>query len=315
MYFVYRTHYEGPFSLRIRRLPDRGVLDWFRRGWDNDAPWDWIEAELGGPVYGLASIFEAAQEEQLPRPGTVDELRTLLHEHLYVEGDTDYIRLDGQSLRARTNDDEVELAYFFLHDDLATARADRLAYLLHGSWPLPGDAPPAGGAVTTYAVFLTHYDGETLARLEPLEFPGVDLPGLPGHLRAAAPAGDWPPELLVLRALVAPDDTTVEPALRRCNQWPGFNLGDGPWPAGMPAAHAAVHQEATSLIEVGECTDGRNPDASLLRVDEHLAQLAMHCNEPFGHQQWFLFDTVWAAAHPDLAASLLRYAGHWDPLD
>ena len=59
----------------------------------------------------------------------------------------------------------------------------------------------------------------------------------------------------------------------------------------------------------------RDPDASLLRVDDHLAQLAMHCSEAFGHQQWFLLDTVWAAAHPDLARSLLRYAGHWDPLD
>jgi hypothetical protein len=29
---------------------------------------------------------------------------------------------------------------------------------------------------------------------------------------------------------------------------------------------------------------------------------------------WFLFDTVWAAAHPDLAQSLLRYASGWDPL-
>jgi hypothetical protein len=34
----------------------------------------------------------------------------------------------------------------------------------------------------------------------------------------------------------------------------------------------------------------------------------------FGYQQWFLFDTVWAAAHPDLAASLLRYAEDRDPL-
>ncbi|GAB3831486.1 hypothetical protein [Dactylosporangium cerinum] len=177
MYFVYRTHYEGPLSLRIRRLPDRDVLDWFRRGWDHDAPRDWIEAELGGPVYGLASIFEAARSHPLARPETVDELRTLLHEHLYVEGDADYIRLDGQSLRVRTDDDEVELAYFFLHDDLATARADRLAYLLHGSWPLPGDALPAGGAVTTYAVFLTHYDGETLARLAPSSSPASTCRG------------------------------------------------------------------------------------------------------------------------------------------
>ena len=32
------------------------------------------------------------------------------------------------------------------------------------------------------------------------------------------------------------------------------------------------------------------------------------------HDQWFVFDDRWAAAHPDLAQSLLRYAVHWDPL-
>lgn len=327
VHFVYRTHYEGPLSLRVRQVPDAGVLDWFRRGWGCDDGWAWVEAELGGAVYGLASIFEAARTEGLPRPDTLDELRTLLHGHLYVEGGPECIRLDEHSLRVRTDDDEVELAYFFFDDPVF---ADgRLAYL-RASWPLPGDAggvaafdpgcavtvaaPAGGGDATTYAVFLTHYDGETLARLAPFAFPGVDLPGLAAHLRAGDPDGHWPPELFVLRALVAPEDGTVEAALRRCNRWPGFNLNDDPWPPGMPDAHAAVHREATELIAAGEYTDERNPDASLLRVDEHLAQLAMHCNGPFGHQQWFLFDTAWAATHPDLARSLLRYAGHWDPL-
>ena len=39
----------------------------------------------------------------------------------------------------------------------------------------------------------------------------------------------------------------------------------------------------------------------------------MHVDEYFGYQQWFLFDDVWAASHPELAASLLRYAIDWDP--
>ncbi|MEV0136206.1 hypothetical protein AB0H83_48235 [Dactylosporangium sp. NPDC050688] len=330
MLFVYRTHYEGPLSLRVRQIPDASVLDWFRRGWDCDDPWDWIDAELGGHVYGLGSIFEAARANGQSPPQTVGELGTLLRAQRYVEGGTDDVRLDEHSLRVRDDDDEVELAYFFLDDEVVAARGDRLTYLLR-SWPLPGDAgapaafdpgcavtvaTPAGRSdATTYAVFLTHYDGRTLARMAPLAFPGVDLPGVAGHLRTADPGDDWPEELLVLRALVAPDETTVEPALQRCNRWPGFNLNDTPWPRGMPDAHAAVHREAVELIEVGECTHERNPDASLLQVAEHLAQLAMHCNEPFGYQQWFLFDTAWAAAHPDLARSLLRYAGHWDPLD
>ncbi|MET7424998.1 hypothetical protein [Dactylosporangium sp. NPDC005555] len=327
MLFVYRSPYEGPLSKRVRRFPDMSVLDWFRGGWDCGDPYDWVDEQLGGRVYGLASIFRETREHGKSRPGTLDELRELLHEHLYVEGGPDFIRFDERGLRARTDDDEVEMAYFFV--DSASEESDRLAFLLH-DWPLPGNAAgeapfvsdcpvtvvaPAGpGKATTYAVLLTHYDGETLAWQPPFAFPGIDLPALPGHLRAAPPDDAvWPPELLVLRALVAPGDYTIEPALRRCNLWPGFNLNDTPWPRGMPEAHADVHREATELIAVGEWTHDRNPEASLLRCDEHLAQLAMHCNEPFGFQQWFLFDSVWAASHPVLAAALLRYAGHWDP--
>jgi hypothetical protein len=48
-------------------------------------------------------------------------------------------------------------------------------------------------------------------------------------------------------------------------------------------------------------------------VAEHIAQMSMHASAFFGHQQWYLFDDVWAAAHPELAASLMRYAASWNP--
>ena len=39
----------------------------------------------------------------------------------------------------------------------------------------------------------------------------------------------------------------------------------------------------------------------------------IHVDQRFSYQRWYLFDDVWAAAHPDLAASLLRCAAGWDP--
>jgi hypothetical protein len=117
----------------------------------------------------------------------------------------------------------------------------------------------------------------------------------------------------VLRALVAPDEEVLGPALDRCNRWPGFNLNADPWPD-LPADHGAAHRRAAGVVEAARYFDGRRPEASLLRVGDHMAQCAMHCGESFGYQQWYLFDTAWAATHPDLARSLLRYAEHWDPL-
>ncbi|MFI5912464.1 hypothetical protein [Dactylosporangium sp. NPDC051541] len=298
--FVYRSHYEGPWSKLIRPLPDRSVLDFFRRAWSCDNAEAFLEAELGADVYGLDSVFERAREHRLPAPTSVDELRKVLHEHLYVEGEAgDYIRLDEHSLRVRTDDDEVELAYFFL-DDVAIARSpDRLAYVVHPT-ALPTDIiAEAAGDHTTFAVFLTYYDGASLDCPPPFAFPGITLPELASHLRATTPDAEaWPPELVVLRSQVAADDTSIGPALQRCNLWPGFNLNADP--VAVPASD--------------ELTSGRRPELSRLEVSPHIAQLAMHCDEFFGFQQWYLFDTVWADAHPDLASSLLRYATDWDPL-
>lgn len=96
--FVYRSHYEGLLGKRVRRLPDRTVLDWFRRGWaaaadpatDLEA---WVATELGGHVYGLASIFDAVREHELPTPTTAEELGAALARHLYRVG----LNLKGQS--------------------------------------------------------------------------------------------------------------------------------------------------------------------------------------------------------------------------
>jgi hypothetical protein len=76
-----------------------------------------------------------------------------------------------------------------------------------------------------------------------------------------------------------------------------------------PAAHQAAMTESASVTLDG----GRDPVRSVIDVTEHIAQMSMHVSSFFGHQQWYLFDDVWAAAHPELAASLMRYAASWNP--
>ncbi|TDC86111.1 hypothetical protein E1193_00080 [Micromonospora sp. KC606] len=278
-------------------------------------------------MYGLDSIFEAARRERLPRPETADQLRVLLHEHLYVEGDEDSIRLDEHSLRVRTDDDEVELAYFFLDDHIVAAAPQRLTYLLHPSWPLPEEtdhraafaveAPvnvvtePGPDTFTTFAVFLTFYDGQSLAVAPTLAFPR----------RRPARARPTPARRTTRRrravAARASGPASAQ-RLRRGQHRTGIGplqpMARLPWPD-LPDEHAAAHREAVQRVDAAQFTDRRQSDASLLRVTGHLAQMAMHCGESFGYQQWYLFDTRWAASHPHLAQSLLRYAHHWDPLD
>ncbi|MFI5490353.1 hypothetical protein [Micromonospora echinaurantiaca] len=327
MYFVCRWREDSPLSKRVATVPDATVLDWFRRGWHHDDPYEWIHSELGGDVYGLASIFEEARKRNLPRPQSVDELRELLHEHLWVEGDDDFIRLGEHALRVRTDDDEVDLAYYFIDDEAAAASPDRLAFLLHDTWPLPVNAAATGAGfshgVPTHTVRLTPCGPESVFSVRlcwgspdtyrnldraAIAFPGLALPDLAAGLRGADDhdAQRWPNDAQLLRALLAAGDDHIGSALQRYARLPG----QAPTPAGIDHIpdHDATHRETLELLP--------QPRAeSLIRLDPHIAQVARYLDEFFGFDQWFLFDTRWAAAHPDLARSLLRYAASWDPFE
>ncbi|HEX5877896.1 MAG TPA: hypothetical protein VF468_06170, partial [Actinomycetota bacterium] len=79
-------------------------------------------------------------------------------------------------------------------------------------------------------------------------------------------------------------------------------------------AHARLVR-VLSELQSGPRTEShwRNPALSRIQVTSHLVQAAVHVDQHFSYERWYLFDDVWAAAHPDLAASLLRCATGWDP--
>jgi hypothetical protein len=329
MYFVCRWREESPFSKRVVTIPGLTVLDWFRRGWDradHADPSDWVNRELGGDVYGLHSIFDEVRKRDLPRPRTIDELRHLLHEHLYVEADdeTDYIRLGERGLRVRTDDDEVDLAYYFIDDEAVADLPDRLAFLVHDTWPLPGHVGRRGAAsasfshsvpVRTLRLGATGPDCVFLARLGwdapdthrnldltgAVALPGLTLPDLAAHLSSVdtSDVDGWPHEVRLLRNLITPGDDLTS-ALQRYARLPGYDPS--------PADVSRPPEPDGNRLNLPEAAT-----KSLVRVDTHLAQVARHIDDFFGYDQWFLFDTRWATAHPALARSLLRYTAHWDP--
>jgi hypothetical protein len=352
--FVYRSHYAGPLSKRVVRLPATSIVAWFTGHMaravadpdvgdeeavgtekSTDALWN----ELGGYVYGLQTIFHAAKEHGFEPPGDMDELRELLHAHLYVEGGPKNIQVDDHSVRVLTDDDEVRLAYFFFDDAVLAERRDRLAYLVHDEPRLPpatGDGsidltaglraftPKGDGPGATYACLFTFYDGDSLPGTVGV-FEGVRLPELAAHMRAVVPdatpqpwseeyLATWPLELRLLRAMLEPGDTTFAPALERVQQVPIQYLGSSTnhSRAGV-GPHADAKHEFAQLA--GDHRDtGCDPSKSIIDEQPHALLFAMHASKHFGHQQWILFDDVWAAAHPDLARSLLRYGSRWDPL-
>jgi hypothetical protein len=374
-WFAYRSPYEGPSPVLVRRLPDRTPLAWFRRVWAATADADtgrigdevqalrWVgrhlAAELGADVYGLAFLFLAASRSDpapawdrdgpLPAAGW-PELRDLLRRYLYVEGDpAELIQVDEHGVRAKTDDDEAAVAYFFLDDDLVRRAPDRIAYLMLGDWRLPAATEPGRsgfeapfpmrtlvthrpGAGTTWLAVL----GTELAELgetPPVAFAGVRLPELPMLLRTAVPAhtephrrfrdrwSSWPWEPLALRALVTPGDRGIGAALRRYNRL-AWQLNQYQSVATLRRSAEEPHADARARVarllqelppdRWGE-QDWRDPGLSWIQATTHLVQAAIHVGQRFSYERWYLFDDVWAAAHPDLAASLLRCAAGWDP--
>ena len=67
VYFVSRSHYEGPSGKHVRVLDAATVLGWFQDVWERakgaeDAS-EWVKGELGCSVYGLESIFRIAKDD------------------------------------------------------------------------------------------------------------------------------------------------------------------------------------------------------------------------------------------------------------
>jgi hypothetical protein len=366
VWFIYRTPYEGPTGVRVWRVPDRSVLGWFQRVGGNrrrgllrrrvrrlpvghPAPCRRTRRQRVRAELTVHPDPDRTKDQRWDRQGplpasTWQELRDLLNRDLYVEGDPHHnIRVDQHSVRAKTDNDEVDLAYFFVDDALLRSRPDCGAYLVWEDWRLPpagsghhrGFQVPVpvqelaavpGGTGTTYLVLFT-LDG--FGEPPPVALSGVRLPQVADYLQAVVPEqaechrghGRWPYGLLALRALIAPGEQRLGPALRRYNRWEPqlhtSHLIELMWRSGSrdhTAAHARIQPWLAQQPSAGE-RNRRDPARSRIHTTQHLVQAVIHVDRLFGYERWYLFDDVWAGTHPALASSLLRCAASWDPFE
>ncbi len=233
VHFVYRSHYD-PTLNHLRRFDDDTVLGWFHRNWKavpDPAASDHVKKLFGRHVYGFRSLFNAIAEHSLPAPASDAALKRLLDRHLYVEGE---LRCRPNVIQVLTDDDELEMAYYFFDDHFLAKHGDRAAFLLREDWALPPGAgarafkpgvkvnkltPAVRAPGATYLAFLAWYDSCSLTDIEgAYSIPGVRLPDLPRYLATAVPPeghrheGGWPFELRLLRSqlLIAPPKATRE---------------------------------------------------------------------------------------------------------
>ena len=354
-WFTYRSPYDALLGKHVRRLPDDSVLAWFQRNWncagkseDEDEQHaragDWLRDELETDPYGLSSIFTRAARDKIPAPTTEEELFGLLREHLYVEGDKDEQLLCRPGcIQVYTDDDNLDVAYYFCDDKYLSEYGTQAAFLLHEHWRLPTLSSPDGfvpkvpprrlrkggrGEGGTWLVTTSCCGKCELAELHktpPAFLPGVRMPELPDFLRGHKAAVDWPAEFVLLRIqMPEPGEVSNDDlwdALDRIVWFPGRWVLEG-----LEEVQQLERAEARRLLSDNRLQmvhEKGRPNGNLCRIQTsaHLAQLCwLVAHAPqwsWGrnvYHQWYLFDDCWASANPDLAHGLLRFATRWDVL-
>jgi len=326
------------------------VLGWFQRHWKGfdkgEAAREYVDQVLGADVYGFASLFEAIGEHHIPAPNTNRQLAAILQEHLYVEGE---LLAKPHAIQVLTDDDELELAYYFFDDHCLAANADKAAYLLlEGSqlptsiWPrverlpvllgIESLSPGSGGAGFVYGAFLSYTDSSSLIDIKgTFRIKGLRLPGIINYLGANLPDEHWLRELVLLRALTVGADGEPTPdrglgdILAEAGTVPLVALDADLYRFGFGEATTSTEDRDT-LARATARTRARGElfvcEKSLVQSGEHVAGLCLHADRWETVPQvgtdlftrWILFDDIWLRAHPVLGKAILRFGARWDVL-
>lgn len=341
VHFVYRCHYGNPSEKWVRHFAADSVLDWFRSIWkaipESDKPPHladkYARKLLGRNVYSFESLFTKIAEEEWPPPKTMRQLVEHLEEALYVNE----MKSGPHHVEVYTDDDELEMVIHIFDDYYVSAHPGRAAFLLHDDWQLPDGRGDGGfqtkektrrlarnpkGEGTTYLAFLAFYASDNIDGLSGAErIDGVRLPDLPRFLLSVEPdEGKWPAELTGIRAellggkkLLKDEKAFLakigeEP--REGATWGAFS--DWLQEHDKPRAGAYLLERAVRVASPGHEGINRRSRHDLYFVGEHLAQACKHVSTMStklkDYHQWIFFDDVWAAAHPELANGILRFA-------
>ncbi|WP_156944034.1 hypothetical protein [Bradyrhizobium sp. Ec3.3] len=320
--FILRSPYL-PSNRSTYRLDAPSPLAWFQSIWPRlreDAGISSKELLNVENLYYFAGFAENVRDKGLAAPANMVDLQTLLSHNWYgiVECRDGYVFIE-------TDDDEVQLAFWWVSDEVLEAEQERFAcYSADRLPPETGSggfdpgcgialAGNVGGVGSVFGVFATVWDGGNLLDLPgPIEVRGLRLPEFAGWLRAVPPGkitipGLLPPGLKVdhlleleWMALIARHNPELNvPALLR-------RLGE------VSPTNVDKHCEEMAAGTLTEDELRKEPrwhrrDEPSISLQDNAHSVELRLSDGFCTHVWFLFDDLWASAHPVLARSLLRF--------
>jgi hypothetical protein len=311
-----------PANRSIYWLDARSPLDWFQSLWPRlrqDATVTSKALLDVEKLYGFQGFADRVRGKELAAPMASDDLQTLLKKNWYSNN----VQCRDGFVLVETDDDEVELAFWWVSDEVFLAKQELFA--CYATDPLPTEIASggfdsgyevamtgnAGGAGAVFCVFATAWDSGNLDSLPgPVEVRGLRLPGFADWLRAMPPGNititglkphhsghllelDW-------LALVARHNAELElPALLR-------RLAEVS-PASADRHSKEIHAGTLREDELRKDVIwlGSKQPAAVVQGSANLIEFRLY--DGFNWHVWFLFDDLWASAHPVLARSLLQF--------
>jgi hypothetical protein len=133
VYILLLSSYERR-GRRFLRLSGATVLEWFRLHWDG-TPQTTADGQALERAYGLGHLFATIADKGIGCPADDTALMALLRKHIHSEGD---IEVEAHFVHVATNDDEVDIAYYFFDDEFAASEdaLDRLPFFPADDTPL-----------------------------------------------------------------------------------------------------------------------------------------------------------------------------------
>ena len=267
VYFVARTPYDTASGRYIKKLKSDSVLKWFQEHWNsgNDPSRENI---LGAGFYGLSSMFEGSD----PKPTSLTEVTESLKKRCYYNS---IVARDG-AIEFLTDDDELDLSYYWFTSEFAAKHPDRVSFLMNDRWLPTNVVENEKSKPTTY--LCSRYPGQSCdsANWDLFEIPGTRLEFI----------------------------ANVEPVMEKSKFSDSSELQD--FLLKVPGDFSWKQTIEKLVAEKAAFKDNQTE----FRCSKHICEMRHHAenwgkNKLFNH--FVVFDDLWAATHPNLTASIRRF--------
>lgn len=303
IYFAYRTAYK-PNLRYLKEFEANSIYDWFIENWHTLCSEEYSTL-LGSDVYGFPIAVDAEEDS---KPKDFAELMEMLERGVYVNE----LIGDKNCIKAATDDDEIELSWFFFNEDYKNSANEKLEIWFNEVLPVTYGSRGIKLAVSsdvlipkepregcTYFLSSPIYDSSNLEDISVTKIEGIRLPDFLAYLQnneienTSYATSELNYIKLIANTLETNDLTTV---LQTFADYPITELPQ-------------INNQ--TLAELQQLQLRNNREMSKVIVNEHLAEISSNSIGIF-YNYFLLFDDLWIESNETLAKSIVYFGENWD---